>query len=75
MESLPDDLLNEFQATKKSLAKSFNGYKRYYDKEAGANHLTERRKCFLLKPDSLNSQLSARNRSNNDSLYLEWTEY
>ena len=50
MESLRDEMLKKFQNTRESLAKSFNRYRRYYDRKARANPLTEHTFCLLLNP-------------------------
>ena len=43
-------MLRNFQTTKEILANCFNKYRRYCDKKAGANSLTEQRYCLLLSP-------------------------
>ena len=50
VESLRDEMLKKFQNKKESLAKSFNRYRRYYDRKARANPLTEHTYCLLLNP-------------------------
>ena len=48
--SLRDEVLNKFRTTKESVAKSFNRYRRYYDRKAKANPRTEQTCCLLLNP-------------------------